>query len=148
MDFGRFFRGSRKPPKEKNPEPSINQGIYYLYLIIILQVVFVLGLATVIMVIGKVLVTPLWVFLLGFLMIAGGLIYIYRKAKKQLRKLRETLETVDLSGRNYEISFMGGVLTMRVEQVSRPLLEPPARPAIEAGSADMPASDPGNRPPS
>jgi len=64
--------GVQEPPKEKNPEPSINQGIYYLYLIIILQVVFVLGLATVIMVIGKVLVTPLWVFLFGFLMIAGA----------------------------------------------------------------------------
>ncbi len=152
MDIGRFFRGPRKkPPKEETREPSINQGIFYLYLIIFVQVGFVVGLAVLIMVIGQVIITPLWVFLFGFLMIAGGLLYIYRKAKKQFRKLRETLQNVDLSGRNYEISIMGGVLTMRVEQaVAAPLLEAPKRPALEppsgegttGNSADPPASGP------
>jgi len=80
MDFGRFFRGPGNLPKRRTPNPPSTRNLLPLpdhYL----QVVFVLGLATVIMVIGKVLVTPLWVFLFGFLMIAGGLIYIYRKQK-------------------------------------------------------------------
>ena len=100
--------------------------MYYVYLIIGLQVLFVLGLAAVFMVVGRVIATPTWVFLFTFLLLAGGCVYIYRKAKQKFRKFRESFRNMDLSDRNYEISFMGGVLTMRVEQNHRPMLEAPA----------------------
>ncbi|MCK8602327.1 hypothetical protein [Desulfoferrobacter suflitae] len=133
MLLNRLFRRKQKVVEEESRETDINQGIYYLYMIIILQVFFVLALVGIIMAIGKVLATPMWVFLAALMMGIGGCVYIYRKARRQFQRLREAISKVDLSDRNYEISFMGGVLTMRVEQNPRRLLEaPPAAPIMDA----------------
>lgn len=105
-----------KAKVREKQESSIGQGIYYLYMIVGLQLLFVFGILGVIMFIGKVISTPGWVFLFIFLLFAGALVYIYRKARKQFRKLKESLSNADLSNRNYEISIMGGMLTMRIEQ--------------------------------
>ena len=140
MMFSRLFKGAKKSEKEEATQPNLDQGIYYLYLIIFLQVAFVLGLLAVIMIVGKVLATPAWVFLAAIGLGVWGCIYIYKKAKRQIRRVREALQGVDLSDRNYQISFMGGFLTMRVEQSSQRLLEasptttPPA--LIEAETVD------------
>ena len=136
----RFFRRNRKPEEKTTTEKELNQGVYYFYLIIGLQVAFVFGLLTTIMVIGKVISTPLWVFLLTFVVGVAGFVYIYRKAKRQFQKFRETLSNVDLSGHNYEISVMGGMLTMRVEQNPRRLLQAPATPLIDQEPIETPAA--------
>ncbi len=88
------------------------------------------------MLIGKVISTPGWVFLFIFMLFIGSMVYIYRKAKKQFRRIKETLDRADNS-KNYEISLMGGMLTMRIEQNpnSPKLLESPAaapEPIIDA----------------
>ena len=125
MLFKRFFEFDRTTTRGGGSDSSINEGIYYLYLIIGLQVAFILALLGVIMFIGRVLATPAWVFVFVMLLGFGGLIYVYRKAKAQFRRFRESLQKVHVSNRNYEISFMGGMLTMRVEHNNRPLLEAP-----------------------
>lgn len=118
MWFSRLFKRRNKEPEPaaEKRESSVNQGIYYLYMIVGLQVVLVFGILGVIMFIGKVISTPAWVFLFIFFLFAGSLYYIYRKAKKQFRKLRETFSQAGMSDKNYEISIMGGMLTMRIEQ--------------------------------
>lgn len=120
----------KDPAKEGKDE--INRGVFYLYGIIGAQILLVLGLMVGIMVIGKVISTPLWIFLFTFIVGIAGFVYVYRKAKRQLKKFREALNNMDLSDRNFEISLMGGMLTMRVEQANRPLLEAPRRPAPPA----------------
>lgn len=125
MLFKRFFEFDRTAARGDHSDSSINEGIYYLYLIIGLQVAFILALLGVIMFIGRVLATPAWVFVFVMLLGLSGLVYVYRKAKAQFRKFRESLQKVHVSNRNYEISFMGGMLTMRVEHNNRPLLEAP-----------------------
>lgn len=141
MWFSRLFKRNQKPAEEEPREPTINQGIFYLYLIIFLQVFFVMALVGVIMFIGKVLATPMWVFLAALLLGIWGFVYIYRKARKQFQKVREAVSRVDLSDRNYEISFMGGVLTMRVEQNSRRLLEaPPDSPIMDTETLETPVT--------
>jgi hypothetical protein len=135
----RFSRRNGKV-EEKTSEKELNQGVYYFYLIIGLQLAFVFGLLTTIMLIGKVIATPLWVFLLAFVVGAAGVVYIYRKAKRQFQKFREALSKVDLSGQNYEISVMGGMLTMRVEQNPRRLLQAPANSLIDQEPIETPAA--------
>jgi hypothetical protein len=145
MWFSRFFKRQKeeKPPKG---ESTINEGIYYLYMIIGLQLLFVFGLLGVIMLVGKVISTPGWVFLGIFLLFLGSLVYIYRKAKKQFRRIKESLNNADLSNKNYEISIMGGMLTMRIEQNQNTpkLLDAPAsaspEPIIDAETIE-PAAD-------
>jgi len=131
----------KKSEEEEAAQPTLDQGIYYLYLIIFLQVALVLGIVAVIMVVGKVLATPMWVFISAIGLGIWGCVYIYKKAKRQFRKLREALQRVNLSDRNYQISFMGGFLTMRVEQSPHQnLLEAPSDvspPMIEAEPIDI-----------
>ncbi|MGC8490118.1 MAG: hypothetical protein ACP5SH_00105 [Syntrophobacteraceae bacterium] len=94
-------------------EATLDRGVYYLYLIIGLQVIFVLTLMGIIMFIGKVISTPGWVFLFLFALLVTGTVYIYRQAKRRLRRFKEAFGGSD---KNYEISLMGGMLTMRIEQ--------------------------------
>jgi len=126
---------SEAAKRKADREATIDQGIYYLYMIIGLQVLFVFGIMGVIMVIGKVISTPGWVFLIMFLLFAASVIYLYRKVKKQFKRMSESFSKAD---RNYEISIMGGMLTMRIEQNPNApkLLEAPfsasAEPVIDA----------------
>lgn len=131
MWLSRLFKGSRTPREENPAEASINQGVYYLYLIVLLQVLFLFGILAVIVVFGQVIVTPLWAFALAFGLAAWGCIFIYRKAKKKFNELRKTFREVDFSDKNLEISIMGGMLTMRLEHASRPLLEAPSNTVLE-----------------
>ena len=122
----------RSEPENKfwSDDATLDRGVYYLYLIIGLQVLFVLGLMGIIMFIGRVISTPAWVFLFIFGVSIAGITYIYQKAKKRLRQFREYFGRTD---KNYEISFMGGMLTMRIEQNmnSANLLEAPAPRAAD-----------------
>ena len=147
MWFSRFFKRRKDdpPPAKGKTEATISQGIYYLYMIIGLQVAFVFGLLCMIMLIGKVISTPGWVFLALFLMSVGSLVYIYRRAKRQFQRLKESLRNTDLSRNNYEISLMGGMLTMRIEQnpnAPKLLQAPsvPTEPIIDAETIE-PAPD-------
>ena len=104
---------SQAAKRGEDREPAIDKGIHYLFMIIGLQVLFVFGIMGVIMFIGKVISTPGWVFLIMFVLFAASMIYIYRKAKKQIKRISESFSKAD---KNYEINIMGGMLTMRIEQ--------------------------------
>jgi hypothetical protein len=142
MWFKNPFKGNAKPPvAEDKSRSDINQGVFYLYLIIGMQVFLVFGLMAVITAFGTVMATPMWVFLFALIMGISGCVYIYRKAKQKLRKIQEAFSQVNLSNRNYEISIMGGVFTMRVEQnPTPPLLEAPSNSVLDAEPGDPPVS--------
>jgi hypothetical protein len=112
-------------------------------MIVGLQVLLVFGIMAVIMFIGKVISTPGWVFMVILLLFVGSIVYIYRKAKGQLARFRESLNRT--TGNNYEISIMGGMLTLRIEQNPNvpKLLEAPSRaPAEPIIDAETIAPDP------
>ncbi len=115
----------KKTPEDKE-KAMINQGVYYLYLIVGVKIAVVLGLVGVITAFGTIIATPLWVFLGALFLVGAGIVHMYRKAREKFRKFREAFQKVDLTDRKYELSFMGGMFTMRVEQSSqRPMLEAP-----------------------
>ena len=128
-----FFRRPHKREKtmtagRNGEQVSIGRGILYLHLIILLQIAFGLGLVIVIVVMGQVLMTPLWLLLLFLLVSVSGLIYLYRRVKRQVQNLGQTIQRLNLSNQNHEISVMGGMFTLRVEhnspKLSKALTEP------------------------
>jgi len=137
MSFMRFFgRGKKLQEKAPTPPhtsteqkgkggPSVHKGLGYMYLVIGLQILLAFGLIGVMMFIGKVITTPWWALLLVFSAGVGGCIYIYYRIKRQVHKIKDIVTNLDRSGKNYEISIMGGALTMRVEQNTNRLLEAP-----------------------
>jgi hypothetical protein len=127
-----------KKSKEKSAkDATVGQGLVYFYVIIGSQLVFVLGLVAFITGIGKILATPWWIFFFAFLLLTWGCIYLFRKVKSQLGKFRDAVKEIDLGDQSCEISVMGGLLTMRVEQNSQRLLEAPSvPPVLEAESVE------------
>ncbi len=134
--FKKLFK--RKENDVSGEKNEINQGIGYMYMIMGLQVVFVLVILCIMLFIGKVISTPWWVFAAMFLAGIAGCVYVYRKAKRKWAAFKTAIQSLDLSDKNYEISVMGGMLTMRVEQNPRKMIE--ASPANEPKSL-LPASD-------
>ena len=152
MWFSRLFRRKKE---EKQPdtaksradsEPTIDQGVLYLYMIIGLQVLFVFGIMGIIMFIGKVISTPGWVFLLIFRSLWQAWFTFTEKQRRGLPRLKESFSGAD---RNYEISIMGGMFTMRIEQNpnAHKLLEAPFsasdEPVIDAETKEV---DPTRKP--
>jgi len=115
----------------KDRQSTIGQGILYLHLIIAFQILFLLGLIAVIVFMGKVLTTPLWILLVAFLLTVSGIAFVYYKAKKQVQELGRTIRGLNLAERNHEIKIMGSLFSIRVEGDSPKLLQPPANPASE-----------------
>lgn len=99
------------------------------------------------MVIGKVITTPWWVLLAVLAAGIGGCVFIYYRVKRSFRKLKETVKDMNLSDRNYEISILGGALSMRVEQNPNRLLEAPRdQSVIEAKTGETPIAEPREQP--
>jgi hypothetical protein len=125
-------RKNNTAPQEER-DPLLNRGVFYLYTILGIQILIMFGILAGVMVIGQVLATPMWMFLAVIGGGVWGLVYIYRKTRQKLEKLRDSISRLDLSDKNLEVSFMGGMLTMRIEQNSRPpLLEAPSNAVLDA----------------
>ncbi|SFN00292.1 hypothetical protein [Thermodesulforhabdus norvegica] len=147
----RWFRKSsqRQGADASSAEKSqINQGIGYMYAIMGLQVVFALAMVVIMLFIGKVIATPWWVFAAMFVGVCSVCVYVYRKIKKKIIAFKTALQGLDLSDKNYEISVMGGMLTMRIEHNPRRLLEASSvevRPALPGSSEEASSERPGQR---
>ena len=126
-----FKRKKTSSGPGQDRQSTIGQGILYLHLIIAIQILFLLGLIAVIVVMGKVLMTPLWIILLVFLVLVAGIAFIYHKAKKEVQELGQTIKRLNLAERNHEIKIMGNLFSIRVEGDSPKLLRPPANPGSE-----------------
>ena len=138
MFFKRLFERREKKKEEKKGKKGLNlekpsnitQGLTYMYLIIGLQLLLLFGLIIIFTVVGKVITTPWWVFLVILLAAVGGFIFTYYWAKRQFRDLRETVKGMNLSDKKFEVSIMGGALTMRIEQNPNRLLEAPSEKTV------------------
>jgi hypothetical protein len=144
MWFKDLFGARKNPAQQEERDPLINRGVFYLYMILGIQIFIVFGILMGIMVIGQVLATPMWMFIAAFIAGIWGLTFIYRKTKQKLEKIRDAISRVDLSGKNLELSFMGGVLTMKIEQTaSHPLLEAPSGTVLDAEPVEATPTRPG-----
>ncbi len=144
--FRRIFRreNERKERARDEESLSLNRSVGYMYLIIGGKLLLVFVIMAIMMFIGAVISTPWWIFVAIFIAGVSVSYYLYRKAKKKWEDLKAAIRQINLADKNYEISIMGGMLTMRVEQRSPPgVLEVVATPsgALPAPSEDEVTAD-------
>ncbi len=87
MWFKKLLRRKKEAVAEKPVRDNIDQGMFYVYLIVGVQILFVMGLVIVITAFGRVIATPLWVFAAAFLAGIAGCVYVYRKAREKLERI-------------------------------------------------------------
>lgn len=130
--------------KGDKSDPEVRRALFYMYVIIGSQLGLLFVVIIVLMFMGKVITTPWWVFALLFAAVAGGCVYAWHRVRSSIRNITTMAKEMNLSGRNFEISILGGAFSLRVEQDTGRLLEAPpgmqeaGKAAIEAPSAGGP----------
>jgi hypothetical protein len=95
-------------------EPGLFSGIATAYTILILHVALVAIIGVLVLFFRGVVSYIFWVFLAVMALLAGGGCLFYRRLKKQRSQMMETLETPTFRNRPVEISFLGGLASLRV----------------------------------
>lgn len=101
-----------KPVKEENR--SIYSSVLFIMLILLLHVVLIAGLIFSTVLIKGIYDLRWWILAAGLLAIAGSGYYFYRRIKTGKRRLRDILNDPEFQNRSLEISFLGGMATLRV----------------------------------
>ena len=84
------------------------------YLVLVLHVLLIVGLGLVVIFFSGIAQYMLWIFLLGTAAILGSVFWFFRRMKSQGRQLREMMQSPMFDGRPVEISFLGGLASLRM----------------------------------
>jgi hypothetical protein len=74
-----------------------------------------------------------WIVIAGMGLVALSAYLFYRKLRREGRSLKEAMQSPMFNGRSMEISFLGGMASLKLGAPTRP-------PAIEAGNGSTPLS--------
>ncbi len=110
------------------------KSVMLAYLILLLHVALIALLGMLVLFFRGMLHYMLIIFLAGTLLIVASAYRFYRKMKAQGKTVGEMLRSPLLEGKNVEISFLGGLASLRVgnPEYSQPLLGPgPQRYQLE-----------------
>jgi len=109
--------------KKKKADNGIFKSILAAYAILILHVLLIAGMGLMVIFFRGIIQYMLWIFLGGSVLVLGSGFYFYRKMKAEGKTLRETLQSPMLNGRAVEISFLGGIASVKLGRpANRPSL--------------------------
>ena len=84
------------------------------YVVLVLHVLLMLCLGLLVIFFRGVIQYVLWIFIFGTLAIVASGVYFYRRMKAQGKTLKQTLSSPMFAGRPVEVSFLGGMASLRV----------------------------------
>ncbi len=99
---------------KKKEGQSVVKSILAAYFILILHVILVAGIWMVVLFCKGVVLYAFWIFIFGSAAIIFSGYLLYKRAKKEGRAVREILGLPAFDGRNVEVSFMGGLASIKV----------------------------------
>lgn len=121
----------KKPRTDPNPEKNgIFKGVAAAYMILILHALFIALVGCLVLFFRGMVNYMLWIFLAGTALITFSGYRVYKRMKQERRNLSELLQLPHLNGNSIEVSFLGGVASVKVEN--------PASRALPAGGAGIP----------
>jgi LPXTG-motif cell wall-anchored protein len=101
---------------ENNEKHPTTSGIFAGYFVIVLHILLILGLALVVIFLQGVNEYLNWILFGGICLILGSGYLFYRKIKNDNKKLRDILNDPAFQGKSLEISFLGGMASLKVAQ--------------------------------
>ena len=100
------------PKKEK--ESPYFKSVLMAYFILVLHVVLVAGLVLMVIFFRGILNYLIWIFLGGLIAIIASGYHFYKRMKMEGKTLREILNTYRHNGRSVEVSFLGGLASLKI----------------------------------
>ncbi len=122
-----MLRSKTTPKKEAKVSEIGKQftatGILCLLAVVLFNLLVFAGAAFCVMSLHEILLAVPVILGVIFLCGIGGLIYLYRKLKRQVDEFAERIELLETSDDDYEVNVMGGLLSVRVEHDPKKLVE-------------------------
>jgi hypothetical protein len=98
----------------KNKEGNgLFKSVLMAYLIVILHILLFAGLALLVLFFRGIVNYTIWIFIGGLVIIIVSLFYFYRRIKAGGKILKDTLNSPEFRDRPVEVSFLGGVASVR-----------------------------------
>lgn len=118
--------------KNKEKESQHFKSVLMAYFILVLHVVLVAGLVIMVIFFRGMINYMIWIFIGGLIAIIASGYHFYKRIKTEGKTLREILNTYGHSGRSVEVSFLGGLASLKIGgEQHRPL-------ALNSSSSDHP----------
>ena len=105
----------KKKAKPQEEKAGLFKGIAAAYMILILHAVFIALLGCLVLFFRGMVQYMLWIFIAGTTLLAYSGYRIYRRMKQEQQNLAELLRLPMLDGNSIEVSFLGGVASVKVE---------------------------------
>jgi hypothetical protein len=127
-------RKKRKVQSQPQQEKAgIFKGVAAAYLILILHAVFIALLGCLVLFFRGMVQYMLWIFIGGTALVSYSGYRVYRRMKQEQRNFSDLLRLPMLDGNSIEVSFLGGMASVRVES--------PGAKALPVSSISYDASD-------
>lgn len=130
-----FFRRNRPKQKSAPTDPGLVKSVFIAHLILILHVGLIGGLGCLALFLTGLIQFMPWIFLGGTAVILFSGYRLYIKMKNDKKSLSEILADPLLEGREVEVSFLGGMVSLRMDGRN-------TEPAIAAPRAVKQLEDP------
>lgn len=98
----------------KKKESQHFKSVLMAYFILVLHVVLVAGLLLMVIFFRGLINYMIWIFLGGLIAIIASGYHFYKRMKMEGKTLQEILNTYRYSGRSVEVSFLGGLASLKI----------------------------------
>ena len=95
---------------------ELTKGVFMAYLILLLHVLLIAGLGLMVLFLRGFVTYMLWIFLGGSAALILSAYVFFRRLRAQGKRLGDVLNSANFRGRPVEISFLGGLASLRVGQ--------------------------------
>jgi len=128
---------TNKSDNSSLPQEGIFRGVLLAYLVLVLHVVLILGLGVLVFFFGGVVAYLPWILAAGLLTMVGSCYFWWKHMKKRGRKIRDVLRDPLYQGRSIEVSFLGGVVSLKLGRGSEPLAIDHSPPEVQKQIVDQ-----------
>ena len=104
-----------------HPRESNFRSVLLAFLVLFLHVVLIMALGVVMFLFGGVVTYLPWILAIGGILILGSAYLWWKHMKRRGRKLRDILKDPVLEGRTVEVSFLGGLASLKLGNTHQPL---------------------------
>ncbi len=110
---GSIVMSMRSTPKRETD--GTMKSISYAFLILVLHLILIAGIGILVLFFKVVVSNLLWIFLGGSTVLIISCWLLYRRMKREGKSLKQVLSLPVFRGKAVEVSFFGGIATLKVE---------------------------------
>ena len=101
--------------KRKKNKENILKSVFVAHFILVLHILMIAAIGFLVLFFRGIVIYMPWIFLGGTAAIAASCYLLYKRMKKEGKSLKEMLSLPVFKNRTVEVSFLGGLASLRVE---------------------------------